>query len=177
MKDIKHQMHIDELMGVIREYDEQSLNERAERYAFLLSLENGKENTMFHGEIAHLAFFAAGNAYINAHFIGSVVLAQVVIEHTLNQIFFAIGEDMTRESFPNLIRKAEEKEWITNEEHEAFSILKDIRNPYVHFRNPLNKHTLLKRTLDSGKEQYEILEEDAKHAITAMYKLINKTTF
>lgn len=79
-------------MEEIKKYDEESIEERAERYAFLKQLESDYENVLFHGEIASLAFDAAGNAFIQAEFIASIVMAQIVIDQTLNQMFYAWGE-------------------------------------------------------------------------------------
>jgi hypothetical protein len=169
--------YIKELMEEIRMHDEDSIEERTERYAFLKSLQNENENIMFHGDIARLAFYASGNSFIQAHFIGTIIMAQIVIDQTLNQMFYASGEFKGNANFPTVIKVAREKGWITDEEQNAFTRLKNIRNPYVHYKEPLNNSTLLKRSIDTGKETYEILEEDAKHAISSMYKIVNKFTF
>lgn len=169
--------NLEDLKELIKEFDRDSLVERAERYDFLLSLESRHENVMFHGKIPLLAFEAAGNSYINAKFIGSVVLAQIVIEQSLSQMFNASGVNSRNWNFPQLLKEAQKENWITEEEHDSFDVLKDIRNPYVHYKNPLSKHTLMKRMIDSGEDENEVLEKDAKHALEAMYKIINKFTF
>lgn len=170
-------INLETLKELIKGYDAESLDERAERYSFLLSLENGYENTMFRGKISHFAFEAAGSAYINAKFIGSVVLAQMVIDQSLNQMFLTSDINSSQWNFPKLLEEAEKKQWITKEEHESFNILKDIRNPYVHYKKPLHKNGLIQRMIDTGENEYEILEKDAQFAIEAMYKIVNKFTF
>lgn len=169
--------NINDLIEELRLYDEESIEERAERYGFLKELESDFENTLFHGEIAKLAFEAAGNAFIQAKFISSIVMAQIVIDQTLNQMFLASGEYMGNNNFPTLIRNAKEKGWISSKESNSFNYLKDIRNPYVHYKKPLEKNTLLNRSIENGKCKYHLLEEDAKTALTAMYKIVNKFVF
>jgi hypothetical protein len=53
--------------------------------------------------------------------------------------------------------------------------LRDIRNPYAHFRPPLDETSIEVSALSRGSSPYEIAESDAAAVILVVLGILDKT--
>ena len=89
--------------------EEKSRPFRAERLSFLLEHFGTEERGMlFHGGVVSVAAFEEMRlCYLNGLFVSCVVVAQIVIEHTLaHMLSMANRDDLERASFQKLLEEA-----------------------------------------------------------------------
>ena len=97
------------------------------------------------------------------------------IEHTLAAMFYGTGrDDLERANISTLLREALNHGWITTAEHENLNKAREIRNSVTHFRKPMHEETLESRSVDGEEMIYEIIEEDARHIIETVYRMLGK---
>ena len=124
------------------------------------------------------AFEEARWCYVNGQFIGCVLLCQVVLEHILAGQFYLMGKDRIAESgFKNLCTEAETERFISAEERKIFDSLRVKRNPYVHPRGMDRADRIERRIMLEESDIYEILDEDARLAIGAVFRLLKRYPF
>jgi hypothetical protein len=103
------------------------------------------------------------------------MLALSYIENTLASVFYAIGRnDLQRAGTVDLLQQAREEKLISDSEFAAFNKVREIRNPLAHFRKPGHKETLEHRAVNTDTHPYEILEQDAKLALKAAFRIMAK---
>lgn len=158
--------------------DEVSLSARAERLRFLIDEFGDPGHLLFHGgDISLAAFEEMRWCYVNGHFVGCVVLAQVFLEHIWSSFLYVVDEACKCNSFLALLNEIRERKWITAEEYNDLNKLRQNRNPYVHrkgFDHP--KHPL-RRAMDSNSNFFETTEQDAQHAVRSVFRTLRKYPF
>lgn len=136
-------------------------------------------NGLFFFQDWHLSRFLLHESihcFINGQFIATVVLGFSFIERSLAGRFFEIGRtELERANSESLLDAALEQEWLSSEEHQHLNILRSLRNPIVHFRDPGDPDRPEIRAILSAKEPYAMLEMDARLVLGAACRIANKT--
>src|SRR5262245_21775686 len=157
-----------DLMAWLAADEAKSRPYRAERLALLLEHFGSEERGMlFHGGIvpAH-AFQELRLCYLHGLFISCVVVAQIVIEHTLAGMLRMGGrDDLEGASFKKLLEEAEADGLISAAEYDAFDELRQLRNPYTHSKPPMHESSVGCRTAETGSHPWDLFKEDAEKAI------------
>jgi hypothetical protein len=132
------------------------------------------EIAMFQGGLKSLYLFEeARYCFVYGQFFASTMLSLAFIENTLASYLFGAGRnDLKRAGAFDLLHEAKKEYIINDSEFNLLDKVRKLRNPIAHFQDPNNKERIEIRGLKDSKHPYEIIEDDAKIAISAMFKLM-----
>jgi hypothetical protein len=169
-----------DLVAWLAEDEARSRPYRAERLAFLLEHFGTEERGMlFYGGIisAH-AFDEMRLCYLNGLFISCVVVAQIVIEHTLARMLSLAGrDDLERVSFQKLVEEAAKERLISQDEFDALDELRRLRNPYTHSKPFMHDSCFVRRSAEADSQPWDLFKEDAEKAVLAVSSLLSRQPF
>ncbi len=156
--------------------DKGCLAQRAGRLAWLISISPIERIWIFPGGwIAKQLFEEARYCFIYGQFVASAILGFAYVERTLAAMFYGAGRnDLQRATSDVLFAEANAVGWLEEEEIEAFDKARRLRNPLVHFRKPMHKDLPEFRAIQEEREPYEIIEDDAKHILQVMFRLVKE---
>lgn len=127
------------------------------------------------GWVAMYLFEEARYCFVYGQFMASVVLGLAFIERTLAAWFYGAGRnDLERASISNLLREGKDSGWLTYEEYQQLDELREMRNPITHFRAPISADTVERRSVEQDKLPYDVLEDDAKKVMQAVFHLVHR---
>lgn len=149
---------------------------RIDRLIWLASKMPRSSHFVFSGGcLAKYLFEEARHCFIFAQFLAVVVLGFAFIERTLAAMFYGVGRsDLERASASTLLREAVTVGWLSMEEHEWLDRARQLRNPVTHFRKPLHEDIIDFRSVTDNVQPYSLLEEDARHVLLAVMRLLGK---
>lgn len=150
-------------------------DDRLERLKWIMQKYPKIDGQMFYGGIkSYYLFEEARYCFVYGQYIASTMLSLSYIENTLGSIFYAgRRNDLERASLADLLKQANKERLISDQEFIVFDKVRKIRNPLTHFRKP-NKEDLELQSFARGMNTYEMLEEDAKVALTASFRIMEK---
>lgn len=156
--------------------DNQTWNERLNRLKWSIrEYPNIDSALLFGGSLSFYLFEEARCCFIFGQYIATTMLSLSFIEHVLANYYFSSGKnDIQKASIGDLLVKAKAEGFILKSEFTLFDKVRRIRNPLAHFRKPGHKDTLEMRMIKIGKHPYEILEDDAKIALKATFRMMSK---
>jgi hypothetical protein len=151
---------------------------RTQNLEWLISKTPTKEYLIFHGgSIAKYLFEETRYCFVYAQYLAGIVLGFSFIEHTLASLFCASGKkELEISNITNILFKANEIGWLSDEEYQNLMKAKKIRNSVIHFRKPFGKEDIDFKAVIENKHQYEIIEEDAKYVLQVVLKLLDKNS-
>jgi len=127
------------------------------------------------GIMAKYLFEETRYCFVYGQFLSTIVLGLSYIEHTLASLLYGAGRnDLERSSISTLLQEALNYGWINQDEFDNIEHARVIRNPNTHFRRPGDDDTIGYRMVQQNKLPYMILEEDAKHVIEVVLRLLTK---
>lgn len=150
--------------------------QRSERLSWLASRAPAAEIWTFSGGwLSKHLFEEARYSFVYGQYIAASVLGYAFVERTLGSLFYASGRnDLQRATGKKLIHEAMQINLLSAEEALAFNRARQLRNPLVHFKPPLQQESPDTRAYATGKQPYEIVESDAKHILEVMFRLVAK---
>ena len=112
--------------------------------------------------------------FVYGQFLAAVMLGLAYIEHTLAANFYAAGRnDMERANITELLRRALESRWINRDDFDHIDRARELRNALTHFRRPLHEEGIEYRAFILQNDfPYTVLEEDARHVIQAVFRIL-----
>lgn len=117
----------------------------------------------------------ASYCFIEGQYLATTMLCLSFIEHQLSAILYEYGDDNAENySAYKSIEEAHEREIITKEEKELFHRTRKSRNPVAHFQSPSSNDSLDMQAVNRNSNFEDIIEEDAKIALNAMFRIISK---
>ena len=133
-----------------------------------------KELWLFPGAwLATQQFEEARYCYVYGQFVASVLLGLAFVERTLAAMFYGGGRnDLQRATSQQLFEEAHKVGWLTTSDLTAFEAARDLRNPLTHFRRPMHEDLPDVRAFKEDREPTEVLEQDAKNVLAAVFKLV-----
>ena len=148
--------------------------DRISRLNWIIQKYPNIEIAMFQGGLkSNYLFEEARYCFVYGQFFASTMLSLAFIENMLASFVFGAGRnDLKKISALNLLKKAREEGIINDSEYNQLDKIRKLRNPITHFKEPMNKEGIEIRGLKDNKHSYEIIEDDAKIAICAMFKLM-----
>jgi hypothetical protein len=148
--------------------DNRCHEERLNRLKWIIAQYPEIELASFQGGLkSYYLFEEARYCFVYGQYLASILLALPYIENTLASVFHAIGRnDLGQAGMADLLEEARKQGLISDSEFGIFDKVRQIRNPLTHFRKPLHKQTL--------EHPYEILEQDARLALTATFRIMAK---
>lgn len=127
------------------------------------------------GELAFFVFNEAEYCFVHGQYLATIVLGLIFIERSLAAMFYAAGRnDLKRTTMEILSKTALEDGWINETDYSNIDQARIIRNSVTHFRVPLGDGTIEMRSVETGAPPYAILEEDARHILETIFRLISK---
>lgn len=115
-------------------------------------------------------FSEAKDSFINGQPIAAVMLAGAFIEHVLTIELDKKGfHKEARGGMRSILRCLENNRAAITPLLKRIDDLQEIRNPYVHLKPYAHPALLSQRSWKVGRRDYEVLEEDAKSALSLMY--------
>lgn len=150
--------------------------DRLARLEWLAGLIPPAEHLLFPGGwIAKYLFEEARSCFVYGQFMAATVLGIAYIEHTLAALLYATGRsDLKRANFSALLREAADLGWLDKTESDNLDRARSVRNPITHFRRPGYQDTIEYRSVIQNEMPYSILEEDARHVMRAVFRLLSK---
>jgi hypothetical protein len=90
-------------------------------------------------------------------------------------MFYAEGRnDLQRAGISTLLTEAVEDGWLTPTEFENLEHAREIRNRITHFRPPGHDHSIEYRSVTENERPYTLIEDDARHVMEAVFRLLGK---
>ena len=156
--------------------DKQCWDERLNRLKWIIGEYPNIDVSLFHGGLkSYYLFEEARHCFVYGQYIASTMLSLSHIENTLASVFYASGRnDLQRARVVDLLKEAKEERLISQSEFTVFNKVRRIRNPITHFRKPGDKETIEYRAVKNDRHPYELLEEDAKTALKAIFRMMAK---
>jgi hypothetical protein len=124
---------------------------------------------------SYYLFEEARYCFVYGQYTASIMLSLSFIETTLASMFYASGRnDLERARLSDLLKEAKEKGLISEQEFIVFDKVRKLRNPLTHFRKPSDRENVEYRALEKDAHPYDLLEEDAKMALKANFRIMEK---
>jgi len=158
--------------------DAKAFSSRLERLEFIISLTTLCNFQQFYGGlITRESFEEAKWCYINASYIACIALCQITIEHSLSSLFKAEGKDkIAKSNFYSLLKEAKKEELLTEEEFNFINELRKSRNRIAHPHDNIFDRVEFE-AITRNIHAYEIIEENARHAITTCFNIYSRYPF
>ena len=151
---------------------------RLERLAWLNRLiPSGDLFFLQDGEFSKLVFQEAVDSFVNGQFIAATVLGFSFIERTIAGRLSHVGDKkLALSKSGELLHAALQRRWLTETEHSSLDALLKVRNPIIHFREPLHAERPEIRALYQAKTPKLLVESDARKVLDAAIRLLEKTS-
>lgn len=115
----------------------------------------------------------AGWAYINGAFISTIMLSQAFIERRLHDLMLEKGfESEAKHGARSIIRFCRKHQLVSDYLLDKFDRLRRIRNPFVHVKSSDHPFSLDQRIFTEKIQPNDLIENDAKEALSLMYTLL-----
>jgi hypothetical protein len=157
------------LRSAVERYDRDTLDSRVARLEWLHKVFPSGYGFGMPFESAFV-FEEAKMTFLNGQFIATSLLATAFLEHRLGSICASRG--FVRESRAGLrriIAKLREEGLVASVLLDKADYIRQRRNPFVHLKDFDHEHNLARRAIDQQTSPYDLIERDAKEALTVMY--------
>jgi hypothetical protein len=157
---------------LLERIDRNTFQERVKRLKYLESISPG--NFGMTGSIEPVFIFhEAGWAYLNGAFIATIILSQAFIERRLQDFMTSKGlEQEAKRGVQFIISYCRKHQLINDYLLDKIDHLRQTRNPLAHLKPYDHPFTLGQRTYKERKRPDEILEREAKEALSLMYTIL-----
>ena len=167
----------DRLVKEIEEGDEGTRAARAERLRFIRE-EFGPayDILLVGGMCAMFALREMTFSFVVGHYMATILLAQVFVEHSLGGSFMLSGDDDTATGgFAKLIKESVSAGTITAGVGEKLDELRRMRNPYTHPNPAVSSRSYMGRMLEQEVYDPEALaEKDARIAVRTVVEFLRE---
>lgn len=168
---------MDEVEEWVRREEETKRKGRIERLRWIIdNTPSTQHGFLFHGgEMAARLYEEARYCFVEAQYLATTILCVSFVEHHLSGMMYGAGDD-DAEDFTayNAIEEAKKRGLISDDEASALHEARMVRNPIAHFQAPLDGNGLSKRAIEESASTQQIVEEDAKDALDAMFRVITR---
>jgi hypothetical protein len=165
------------LENSLKKYDSSSFEDRLQRLTFLNNIFPKGYGIIGDQETVYV-FSEAKMAFINGEFISSILLAQAFIERKLQIHYKSFGlEKVAKRGLKSIIDYARKNNLLNSYLIDKIDSLRKKRNPFLHIKPYDYEFNLSQRIFNDLKnsktfrQPIEILEADAKDAISLMYTI------
>ncbi len=114
-------------------------------------------------------------AFVNGEYVSTILLAVCFAEHWLGG--YLEGRKYSKKAYSSLstiIDTLREDALVPEYLLSRLDRLREIRNPFVHMKNWDHPAKLDRRWILERKPPFELLEEDAREALSLMYQLVTE---
>jgi hypothetical protein len=130
------------------------------------------------GFTAKSLFEESRYCFVYGQFLATIVVGLSYIERTLAAEFYALGrDDLERANISKLLQEALEYDMLTQIEVDNLNKIRKIRNLVSHFRRPGTEESIEYRSIIQSELPYEVIEQDARHVMEVVFRILQKNTF
>jgi hypothetical protein len=127
------------------------------------------------GAMSRYLFDEARYCFAYGQFLATVMLGLALVEQSLAAQFFMTGrDDLERASLSKLLDLALGEGWMSHDEHGEIQRARRNRNTVAHFRRPLHRDTLERRSISRHELPYILMEQDARSVLKVVFQLIDR---
>lgn len=154
--------------------DSAGREDRIQRLAWVAELMPQAEYLGFPGGwLSKCHFEEMRYCFVYGQFIAVIFLGLAYIERTLAANFYASGrDDLERANISLLLREAVASGAITRDEFQRCDKAREMRNAFSHFRRPLHEDSVEYRATSQNDTPYAIIEDDARHIIETVFRIV-----
>lgn len=147
---------------------------RHERLTWLIENAPGNNQWVFvGGPLSQRLFEEARYCFVYGQFLATITLGFSSIEQTLAAMFYALGRnDLERANVSVLLDLAQSEGWFSASEYDDLVQAKKWRNAVAHFRRPGHDDSIDRRAVLDDLLPYEVIEDDARRVLTALFRLV-----
>jgi len=161
----------DRLEAALEKYDRETLLDRVERLRWVDKVFPKGYDFMMPPETAYI-FDEAKMAFLNGEFIATLLLASAFVEHWLGIPLQSKGfHKEAQKGLGAIIECARANNLVHGYLLDKADHLREIRNPFVHLKPFAHKHSIMQRAMNGLSHPVEIMENDAKEALSIMYTI------
>lgn len=156
----------------LNNYDSYSFNERLRRLKYINQVfPFGRR--VYGSDESYRIFDEAIQSFIFGQYIGTIILAQAFIERRIQEYFnLRLDEKRSKETLNNLLQEFKQTGFIDDVFIERIDKLRKKRNIFTHRKQPLHEHSLMARAFEEEMAPDELLERDAKEAVSLMLIIV-----
>ena len=153
----------------LERYDKNSFNERLERLRIVDKL-IPKNYMMTLPPESFYVFQEAKDSFISGQFVATLMLSAAFVEHILTIALNEKGfEKESKRGMRSILKCLKKNGSALTPIISKIDHLQEIRNPFVHLKPYAHESTISQRLTRLKKTDMELLEEDAKDALSIMY--------
>jgi hypothetical protein len=152
---------------------------RLERLRWLTDLYPPVQWQVFSGgHISLYLFEEARYCFIYGQFLAAIMLGLAFVERVYASEMYASGKDgLARAGLHRLLSELLACGYICTEQFNALERARRNRNTVAHFREPLHKEGLIRRSVESDQHPYSLIEEDARNVLRVIMELVGSWSF
>ena len=168
---------IQDLITWLAANDAESRTERATRLRELLDILPVPSTGLIFlgGEESAICFDEIRRCYVDGSNLALVLLCLAFVERELAAQLYAAGwEHAKKARLGAVLEKAHDAGMLSALEWRTYRELADLRNSHAHFRAPWCPTSLMARTINRGTHGSEVVARDARRAILAMARMVNR---
>lgn len=155
----------------LEKYDMETLSDRVGRLRWVDKILPKGYAFMMPPETAYI-FDEAKMAFINGEFIGTLLLASAFVEHWLGMHLESKGyQKEAQKGLAAIIDCARTNSLVHGQVLNKADHLREIRNPFVHLKPFAYKHRVTQRAMSALSQPVDLMERDAKEALSIMYTI------
>jgi len=155
----------------LQEFDEATFGLRLSRFRYFYKYFPQYNSIMFGSDESYRIFHEVKNCFINGEYIAVLILSQSFIERRFQESLKIFGlEKESKDTFNNILKNLAGNGTIPEYFLDKLDALRLKRNPFVHLREVLDKDNLYSRTSAIDKDAEDVLQIDAKEAISLMFE-------
>lgn len=156
----------------VERLDEQSRPDRVRRWKWINEVFPKDYGLLITIE-AHHTFDEAKTTYVNGEFVATILLANAFLEHWLGSFLARRGyHSESRGGLKSIIDCMRTNNLLHEHLIAQIDRLRETRNPFVHAKSMEHEHRLTQRMIRERRDHLDILEADAKIAVSLMYEIV-----
>jgi hypothetical protein len=166
---VKRRMDKHERM--LAKIDNETFASRVERLKYVDGIIGNLD--MFGSMETVFIFQEASWAYINGAFISTIMLSQAFIERRLHDPIIEKGfESEATGGAQSIINFCRKHQLVSDFLLDKFDLLRQVRNPFSHVKPSDHPFSLNQRMFTKKMQPSDLIESDAKEALSLMYTLL-----
>jgi len=127
------------------------------------------------GTMSRYLFEEARYCFAYGQFLATVMLGLAFVDQSLAAQLSMTGRDeLERASLSKLLDVALGEGWVSQDEHGEMQRARRNRNTVAHFRRPLHRDSLERRSISRDELPYTLIEEDARNVLKVVFQLIDR---
>lgn len=153
----------------LSKYDHDTFEERLDRLKYINSVEPQSAGMMASLETV-LVFQEATLAFVNGAFVATIMLGQAFVEHWLQAYLERKGFNKeAAQGLSTIVRCCRDNHLLSEYLLDKIDHLRQVRNPLTHLKPYDHPFTMSQRLYMERQPPDEILEREAREAISVMY--------